>query len=260
MLTSTETPGLLINREPKGNPNMRHISRQTLTNLLTLHQKWLQGEEDGTYADLRGADFKETDLKETDLMRANLMGANLMGANLMGANLSNTNLRNTNLIGANLRNANLGGADFMDANLRNTDLTGADLKDADFTRADLTGAVFRGAEIPIIPQIDAAILAAIGEKPNTLRMNTWHTCHTTHCRAGWAITLAGEAGAALEAAVGPAAAGALIYAVSRPDMPVPNFYTTNKKAFADIAACAAAASIKCTTRDKGDYRASSLII
>jgi hypothetical protein len=29
-------------------------------------------------------------------------------------------------------------------------------------------------------------------------MVTWHTCHNTHCRAGWVVTLAGEAGKRLE--------------------------------------------------------------
>jgi hypothetical protein len=29
-------------------------------------------------------------------------------------------------------------------------------------------------------------------------MKTWHTCEKTHCWAGWVVTLAGEAGKALE--------------------------------------------------------------
>ena len=95
---------------------------------------------------------------------------------------------------------------------------------ADLRGADLAGANLRGA-IPAVPDIDAAILAAIGDEPARLDMSAWHKCGTTHCRAGWAITLAGEQGAALEANVGPAAAGALISAVSRPTMRVPNFYT-----------------------------------
>ena len=61
-------------------------------------------------------------------------------------------------------------------------------------------------------------------------MSTWHTCETTHCRAGWAIHLAGAAGAALEFGMGAPAAGALIYAASRPNKPIPNFYADNKTA------------------------------
>jgi hypothetical protein len=70
-------------------------------------------------------------------------------------------------------------------------------------------------------------------------MASWHACATTHCRAGWAITLAGEAGAKLEAHVGPSAAGALIYQASAGY--VPNFYATDAEALADIRAHAATA-------------------
>ena len=42
--------------------------------------------------------------------------------------------------------------------------------------------------------------------------------------------------------MGSAAAGALIYAVSRPGVPVPNFYASNDDALADMRACAATAS------------------
>ncbi len=71
-----------------------------------------------------------------------------------------------------------------------------------------------------------------------MKMRDWHTCGTAHCRAGWAITLAGEAGKALEDRVGPATAGTLIYAKSRPDKPIPNFYANDEEAMADIVACA----------------------
>lgn len=65
-------------------------------------------------------------------------------------------------------------------------------------------------------------------------MSMWHTCQTTHCRAGWAITLAGDAGRVLEWAIGASAAGALIYARSYPELPVPNFHASNTDAMADI--------------------------
>ena len=101
------------------------------------------------------------------------------------------------------------------------------------TRAVLTG------DIPIIPNIDAAILAVIETPGNALDMRHWHICGTTHCRAGWAITLAGKAGAKLEREIGSAAAGALIYAASRPDQPVPDFYASDCVALADLRAGAA---------------------
>ncbi len=115
------------------------------------------------------------------------------------------------------------GADLSGANLSGTDLSGADLSGANLSA------------IPIVPNIDVAILAAI-EAGGALDMATWHTCQTTHCRAGWAITLAGEDGAKLEANIGPAAAGTLIYAASRPGKRVPDFYANNEEALEDLRA------------------------
>jgi len=68
-------------------------------------------------------------------------------------------------------------------------------------------------------------------------MATWHQCETTHCRAGWAITLAGEAGQELEAKYGPQRAGAMIYRASTGR--VPHFFATDARAMEDIRACAA---------------------
>ena len=82
-----------------------------------------------------------------------------------------------------------------------------------------------------------------GEAGGTLDMGSWHNadkCGTTHCRAGWAIFLAGKEGSDLEARVGPSAAGALIYLKSCPDKPIPDFYCTTDKALADIRARAQA--------------------
>src|ERR1051326_7874227 len=121
-------------------------------------------------------------------------------------------------------------------------LTGAVLAGAVLTDAVLTGAVLAGADIPVVPDIDATIYAAITDGKGELQMGAWHTCETTHCRAGWAITLAGEAGRKLEKRYGPAAAGALIYAKSRPGVPIPNFYAGDEAALADIKACAGVAS------------------
>jgi hypothetical protein len=66
-------------------------------------------------------------------------------------------------------------------------------------------------------------------------MTQWH-CGTTHCRAGWVVTLAGEGGKALEWAMGTPAAAAIIYMASDPDLErIPNFYDTNDNALADMA-------------------------
>jgi hypothetical protein len=85
--------------------------------------------------------------------------------------------------------------------------------------------------VPVIPHIDAAIVAAI-QSGGRLHMRSWHGrsnnwCGTTHCRAGWAIALAGDPGRELELAVGPSIAGAMIYLASRPGQLAPNFFMLN---------------------------------
>jgi uncharacterized protein YjbI with pentapeptide repeats len=175
-------------------------------------------------ANLGGANLSSADLRGANLDDADLSSADLRGAYLRGANLSS----------ADLRGANLDDADLRDADLRGANLSSADLRDADLRGANLSSAYLRG--VPAVPNIDAAILGAI-EAGGALDMDAWHTCETTHCRAGWAITLAGNE---LEQLIGPCAAGALIYAASRPDKRVPDFFASDEDALADIRAGAAA--------------------
>jgi hypothetical protein len=208
-------------------------------------------------ANLSRANLSEANLYEANLSRANLRRANLREANLSRANLSETdlseaNLRRADLIGADLSGTDLSETDLSEANLRRADLIGADLRRADLIGADLSDANLSGANLsganlsrtlglplaPAIPSIDAAILAAL-EAGGALDMRTWHTCATTHCRAGWAIALAGDAGRDLESQFGPGTAGALIYAASRPGIPVPNFFANNDDALTDMRTFAA---------------------
>jgi hypothetical protein len=168
-----------------------------------------------------------------------LRGAVLSGADLSGADLSGAVLSDADLRGAVLSGADLSGADLSGADLSGADLSDAVLRGAVLSGADLSGADLSGADIPVIENIDSKILAAI-EAGGTLDMGSWHSCETSHCRAGWAITIAGEAGLDLEKSVGSSAAGALIYAKSAPTLPVPNFYSDDDEALADIKARAAA--------------------
>ena len=141
-------------------------------------------------------------------------------------------VRIAHLRDANLSDANLRDADLSDANLRGADLRDADLRDADLSGADLSGADLSG--VPAIPNIHQAVYAA-ASKPGCLDMSTWHACETTHCRAGWVIALAGEAGAAMEFCMGTPAAAALIYLKSDPKIEkIPNFYASNEDALADM--------------------------
>jgi hypothetical protein len=180
-----------------------------------------------------------------------LRGADLGGAYLRGAYLRGADLRGAYLRGADLRGADLGGAYLRGAYLRGADLGGAYLRGADLGGAYLRGADLGGAnQIPLVEHLHTKMLAAIEAKPELFDMSTWHSgndgtqpngaCGTTHCRAGWAIHLAGAPGYALEKAMGPSVAGALIIARSCPYLEVtPDFMASNEDALDNIRACAA---------------------
>ena len=97
------------------------MKQEELQEILDAHKKWINGEDGGAGANLRGADLFVADLRRADLRRADLRRADLFGANL----------RDANLFGANLRDANLSGADLSGADLRRANLRGADLRGAD---------------------------------------------------------------------------------------------------------------------------------
>jgi hypothetical protein len=75
-------------------------------------------------------------------------------------------------------------------------------------------------------------------------MSTWHTCEKKHCRAGWVVRLAGEAGKALEQFHNTALAAALIYRESSPlKVSMSRFYDDGEAALADIERMAALESV-----------------
>jgi uncharacterized protein YjbI with pentapeptide repeats len=156
-----------------------------------------------------------------------LQGADLRGAYLQGAYLQGAYLQDANLQGADLRGAYLQGAYLQDANLQGAYLQGANLQDAYLQDANLQGAYLRGAgvgggeadssltpKLLGLPDADPVFVLSVIEaalaSPGALEMETWHTCETTHCLAGWAVHLSGAAGKALEATTSPSVAGAIL--------------------------------------------------
>jgi hypothetical protein len=87
--------------------------------------------------------------------------------------------------------------------------------------------------IPRIEDIHAKIYAATSQ-PDALKMDQWHTCGTTHCRAGWVVHLAGEAGYALERFHNTALAAQLIYRESGYAINPGRFYDSNADALDDM--------------------------
>ena len=113
-----------------------------LKNILALHKKWLNEEEDGKRADLHGSDLDDICLDNVDFRHANLKCASFRGAVI-----TNSDFRSADLYGADFRGAFLQGSDFASANLKNADFTWANLCDADFLNADLTGAYLGEANL-----------------------------------------------------------------------------------------------------------------
>jgi hypothetical protein len=169
-----------------------------LSEILHLHSLYLEGNPDGSQANLCGAD---------------LCGANLYGANLRDANLCGANLHGAYLCGANLYGANL---------------CGANLRDADLCGANLYGANLRGATgLPIASDSQErlkAVAQQVLNQPDSLQMGDWHSkCGTAHCLAGWAIHLAGPTGEILEKLHGPHLAGLLLLGTEAAE----HFYESN---------------------------------
>ncbi|MFU2088404.1 pentapeptide repeat-containing protein [Bordetella bronchiseptica] len=213
-----------------------------------------------------GANLARANLAGANLAGANLAGADLARAYLAGANLADADLAGANLACANLADADLAGANLARANLARANLAGANLAGAYLARANLAGArnlpvgteatspvepyqrdtrhaaernAARAARfrelnptVPVVEALDAKILSAIENGRGGLEMGAWHTCETTHCRAGWAVHLAGEAGYALEREHGPQYAGRMIYMASVGR--APHFFASNELAMADL--------------------------
>src|SRR3990167_7125795 len=244
-----------------------------LAQILAKHALWLSSDPAGARAYLSGADLSGANLSGANLSRAYLSDADLSGADLSGAYLSDADLSGANLSRANLSDAYLSDADLSGANLSRANLSDADLSRAYLSGANLSDAYLSDAsipiadppesyrraasdeeretrrlarmlafreqhpEVPVIENLDARILAAISQDGCRLDMATWHGCETTHCRAGWAIHLAGPAGYELERATNARQAGAAIYRASTGR--VPHFFATNERAIEDLKRCAA---------------------
>jgi hypothetical protein len=72
-------------------------------------------------------------------------------------------------------------------------------------------------------------------------MSSFHACETTHCRAGWIIHLAGEAGYALERKTSSVFAAMQIYEASGYKIAPTRFFDSDEKALEDMKRLAEAA-------------------
>ena len=199
-----------------------------------------------SHSDLSHSDLRGANLSHASLMSANLSGADLYKAQLQGASLYKANLQGVDLSGKDLSDTNFSFSNLRDADLQGADLRGADLSEANLAQADLTGANLVGVnfgdfypsvknliQLLRVPDLDGQILRKIESRPALLSKNYNHDGEA-HSRLGWAVTLAGPAGAAVQMIWGIYVAGPLIYAASYPRLPVPDFSITEEETIADL--------------------------
>lgn len=93
-------------------------------------------------------------------------------------------------------------------------------------------------ETPKIESIHQKIFEAASAE-GALNMCNWHTCETTHCRAGWVVHLAGDAGRKLEEHTSTLFAAIQIYKESSPIRVSPSrFFESDELALEDMKNCA----------------------
>ena len=112
-------------------------------------------------------------------------------------------------------------------------LVETNLRRSVFINCDLMGAKF-SFPIPVVPNLDRRIWDTISSGNGGLFGEMWHRFATTHCRGGWAITLAGNAGRQLEDLVGTSLAAYLIYRESRPGIAPPDFWVDDETLFSSL--------------------------
>ena len=92
--------------------------------------------------------------------------------------------------------------------------------------------------VPVLKDIHKTVLDAASQ-PKALDMSDWHTCDTTHCRAGWVVSLAGKEGKALEKQTTTLFAAMQIYKKSSEIKVSPvRFFETGEQAMSDMKRCA----------------------
>lgn len=74
------------------------MNANDLKTILEKHKMWLNGEDGGERANMRGADMSGANMRGADMRGADMKGADLRGADLRGADLRRANLRRAKCI------------------------------------------------------------------------------------------------------------------------------------------------------------------
>lgn len=144
---------------------METLSKKKISEMLRLHDLWVEGKDGGMRAcfsgkNLENADMYDAYLREAYFADARMRKAYLMSAYLRCADFTNADMQDaslqmadmsfSNMTDANLENADcfkavMSNACMRNANLRNATLIDADLRDSCLYGADLRGAKLGGA-------------------------------------------------------------------------------------------------------------------
>lgn len=113
------------------------MDENRLKEILDLHKKWLNDEESGERADLRGSNLSGSILRESDLSYSILRESDLHGSNL-----SSSILRDSDLSGSILRYSILRDSDLRYSDLRYSDLRGSNLSGSNLSGSNLDYSVW----------------------------------------------------------------------------------------------------------------------
>lgn len=204
---------------------MKTLSLSDFTEAMRRHSLWIGGERGG-----ERAFFKDVCVA----------GVDMVGFEVSGVSLHNVCLHCVTVTLASLTCMHLENVVMSSVAISAPFTEDASVGDANLRSVSMLNVTLSGKPLPVVPNIDAAILALIEEDPACFNMDVWRSdCGTVLCRAGLAARLAGEAGEAMVQRFRHQAAGGLIYGGSRPGIPIPDFFASNEDALKDIKACAA---------------------
>jgi hypothetical protein len=160
-------------------------------------------------------------------------GSTVIGSTVIGSTVRGSTVIGSTVIGSTVRGSTVRGSTVIGSTVR-----GSTVIDGKILVADV---LVDPTTLPAVADLDRKIAEAVAI-PGALDMSGWH-CGSSHCRAGWAIHLAGAAGYALEKQYGSEVAGILIYLASTGRTRGPDFFASHDEALADIRRCAAEAEV-----------------
>jgi hypothetical protein len=111
-------------------------TREEFQEILEKHQMWLNREDGGKRANLRGVYMQgvympEVYMPEVYMPEVNMQKADMRGADMRGADMQGADMRGADMQGVDMRGADMQGADMRGVNMRKADMRGVNMRKAD---------------------------------------------------------------------------------------------------------------------------------